>query len=72
MKEEHFFIGPFDEDITVNLTMSLSELKHLHSLLVDCYNKQLNKGTVDRHLENFVIYFNEIITKKLEMAEKEK
>jgi hypothetical protein len=72
MKEEHFFIGPYDEDISVDFNLSLSELKHLHSILVDCYNSQLRKGSADRKLENFVIFFNEMITKSLVMAEKGK
>lgn len=64
MKAESFFVGPKDEDITVNLTMSLVDLKYMHGILVDCYNQQPN-ARVSKQLENVIMFLDTEIKKTL-------
>jgi hypothetical protein len=70
MKAESFFIGPYDEDIQVDLTMSLSELKYVHGILVDCFNQDLDNGINSRQMERIITRINSVITNKLEAEEK--
>ena len=69
MKAEPFFIGPLDEDKEVNLTVSLSDLKYIHGMLVENYNRTLNKGEASDQLESLVLNIHAVITNKLEFEE---
>ncbi len=70
MKIESFFIGPYDEDVQVELTMSLSDLKYVHGILVDCYNQDLENGLTSKQMEKLMLRINSIIRSKLEAEER--
>lgn len=69
MKAESFFIGPLDDDKAVELTLSLSDLKYIHGVLVENYNKALNRSQPSGQLQNLVTNIQSIITHTLEAEE---
>jgi uncharacterized pyridoxal phosphate-containing UPF0001 family protein len=69
MKAESFFIGPLDDDKAVELTLSLSDLKYIHGILVENYNKALNKSQPSTQLQELVVNIQSVITHTLESAE---
>ncbi len=69
MKAESFFIGPLDEEKGVELSLSMSDLKYIHGVLVENYNKALNKGQPSTQLENLVHNIQSVITHTLDAEE---
>jgi hypothetical protein len=69
MKAESFFIGPLDEDKSVGLNISMSDLKYIHGILVENYNNALDKGQASDQLESLVMNIQAVITNSLEAQE---
>ncbi len=69
MKAESFFIGPHDEDMSVEMNISLSDLKYIHGMLVETYNDALSTNSVTQQLEDLVLNIQKVITGKLEKSQ---
>jgi hypothetical protein len=64
MKMESFFIGPLDEDIIVQITLSLKEIKFIHGTLVDCFDEQ-PPGKVSSALTDSILFLEHKIKETL-------
>jgi hypothetical protein len=62
MKQESFFIGPSDEDITVQMDLSLKDTKLIYGILVDCFHKKQYSA---RELQDIMLNLNKIIKQTL-------
>ncbi len=60
MSTERYFIQPGDSEITFNLPLSLSEIKHIHLCVADRYEADAQNGRIvkptETKLDNLIVY----------------